>query len=67
MELTLTREELKRIREGQTREMIVKEGFWWMRPDDVVFRPPTETKTGVFYILEFKRMSDVTDQYLLGS
>ncbi len=36
-----------------------------MRPDDKVFRPSTETKEGVFFILELKRMSDVTDQYLL--
>ena len=30
-----------------------------------MFRPPTESKEGVWCILEFKRMSDVTDQYLL--
>jgi hypothetical protein len=29
-----------------------------------VFRPPTKTKSGVFCILEFKLMSDVTDQHL---
>jgi hypothetical protein len=46
MELTLTREELKRIREGQTREKIVKEGFWWMRPDDIAFRSPTDSDEG---------------------
>ena len=36
-----------------------------MRPDGIAFRLPNETKAGVFCILEFKRMSDVTDQYLL--
>ena len=39
--------------------------FWRMRPDDIVFRPSTKTKAGVVCILEFKLMSDVTDQYLL--
>ncbi len=29
-----------------------------------MFRPPTKTKSGVFCILEFKLMSDVTDQHL---
>jgi hypothetical protein len=29
-----------------------------------VFRLSTKTKSGVFYILEFKHMSDVTNQYL---
>ena len=29
------------------------------------FRMPTKTKSGVFGIIKFKRMSDVTDQYLL--
>ena len=36
-----------------------------MRPDGVAVLPPTEKKAGVFCSLEFKRMSDVTDQYLL--
>ena len=30
-----------------------------------MFRSPTESKSGIFYILEFKRMSDITDQYLI--
>ena len=29
-----------------------------------MFRPPTKTKSGVFCILEFNLMSDVTDQHL---
>ena len=29
-----------------------------------MFRPPTVSKTDIFCILEFKRMSDITDQYL---
>ena len=65
MDRPLTREELRQIQEGQSRETIAKIRFWQMRPDGIAFRPPDETKAGVFCILEFKRMSDVTDQYLL--
>jgi hypothetical protein len=36
-----------------------------MRPDGIAVLPPIGNKTGVFCILEYKRMSDVTDQYLL--
>ena len=36
-----------------------------LRPDGLAFRLPTETKAGTLCILEFKRMSDVTDQYLI--
>jgi hypothetical protein len=69
MDRPLTREELRQIQEGQNTKTIAKTRFWRMRPDVIVFRPPTETKAGVFCILEFKHMSvqqsDVTDQYLL--
>ena len=34
-----------------------------MRPDDLAFRLPTKVSVGTLYILEFKHMSDVTDQY----
>jgi hypothetical protein len=77
MERTLKREV------QASRETIARERFWQMRPDgslsdsypvssarislSLAFRPPTESKAGVFCILEFKRMSDVTDQYLLRS
>jgi hypothetical protein len=48
----------------QKRETIAQIRFWRLRPDGIAFRPPTETKAAIFCILEFKRMSDVTDQYL---
>ena len=38
--------------------------FWRLRPDGLAFRLPTKTSAGTLCILEFKRMSDVTDQYL---
>jgi hypothetical protein len=70
MDLPLTREELHQLQEDQNRETIAKIRFWWLRPDGIVFRPPTEKTVRVFESAfwnssEFKRMSDVTDQYLL--
>jgi hypothetical protein len=44
---------------------MTKDRFWWMKPDGITVLPPVGNKTGVFCILEYKRMSDVTDQYLL--
>jgi hypothetical protein len=38
-----------------------------MRPDGITILPTIGNKAGVFYILEYKDMSDVTDQYLLLS
>jgi len=61
----LTLEESKRIQEGQSRETLAKERFWPMRPDDIAVLPLVENKAGILYILEYKRTSDFTDQYLL--
>ena len=66
----LTPEGLKLTKGDQSRETITQTRFWRLRPDDnhdIVFRPPTETQAVIFCILEFKRMSDVTDQYLIRS
>jgi hypothetical protein len=53
------------INTGRPRQKTIAETrFWRLRPDDIVFRPPTESEEGIFCILEFKRMSDITDQYL---
>jgi hypothetical protein len=38
--------------------------IWKKRPDGFPVKIPTETKTGELVILEFKRMSCVTDQYV---
>ena len=40
--------------------------MWNRRPDGIVMRIPTKDKQGEFVILEFKRMSDVTEKYLSG-
>ena len=65
MSRPLTQAEAKLLQEGHRRETIARTRFWRLRPDGIAFRPPTETKAGIFCILEFKRMSDVTDQYLI--
>ncbi len=36
-----------------------------MRPDGIAVLPPTGNKADVFCILEYKHMSDITDQYLI--
>ena len=38
--------------------------IWNKRPDGLSIEIPTSKKIGEFVILEFKRMSDVTDQYV---
>ena len=60
-----TQSELKLIVTGQSRESVTQKRFWRLRPDGLAFRLTTKTKTGTVCILEFKRMSDVTDQYLI--
>jgi hypothetical protein len=45
------------------REILAEETGWHRFMQ--AFRMPTKTKSGVFCILKFKRMPDVTDQYLL--
>ena len=59
-----TQSELKLITAGQTRDSVAQNRFWRLRPDGLSFRLPTKTSSGTLCILEFKRMSDVTDQYL---
>jgi hypothetical protein len=64
MDRPLTQAEARRVQEGLSREVIEKERFCRIRPDGIVVLPPVGNKTGVFYILEHKRMSDVCDRYL---
>ncbi len=61
----LTREESKRALEGHSRETIAKDTFWRMRPDGIAGLPPIGNKAGVFCILDYKHMLDITDQYLI--
>ena len=39
--------------------------LWNKRPDGIAIKMPTKTKTGVICLLEFKRMSDVTNHYIV--
>jgi hypothetical protein len=52
----LTQAEDGRIKEGVSKEAIVKERFWRMRPDGIAVLPPVGNKSGIFCILEHKRM-----------
>jgi hypothetical protein len=64
-EITFTSGEDRRIKEGIPKETVVKESFWWMRPDGIVVLPPVGNMTGTFCILEHKRMCDVCERYLV--
>ncbi len=61
----LTSVEDRRIKEGIPKETVVKESFWRMWPDGITVLPPVGNTTGIFCILEHKRMSDVFDRYLI--
>ena len=64
MDRPLTREELKLVQQGPNRETIAEKEIL---ADETGWHSVSTAyqKAGVFCILEFKRMSDVTDQYLL--
>jgi hypothetical protein len=47
-----------------TEETIALDRLWNKRPDGFAIKNPTDTKGGELVILEFKRMSSVTDQYV---
>ena len=50
---------------GTTEETIAIDRLWNKRPDGFAIKKPTEdTEGGELVILEFKRMSCVTDQYV---
>jgi hypothetical protein len=49
---------------GTTEETIAIDRLWNKRPDGFAIQKPTETKGGELVILEFKRMSCVTNQYV---
>ena len=65
MQLPLTRVETTRNQQGISHEQITEDRLWNKRPDGVAFKMPTDTKSGVICLLEFKRMSDVTSHYIV--
>jgi hypothetical protein len=60
----LTEAEKRKYDAGTTEETIVIDRLWNRRPDGFAIKKPTETKGGELVILEIKRMSCVTDQYV---
>ncbi len=64
MKLPMTSTEERRYETVIPRETITEERIWNKRPDGLVIKMTTPETVGEFVILEFKRMSDVTDQYV---
>jgi hypothetical protein len=54
-----------RRQQGISHEQIAEDRLWNKRPDGIAFQMPTDTKSGVICLLEFKRMSDVTSHYIV--
>jgi hypothetical protein len=65
MQRPLTRAETVRRQQGISHEQIAEDRLWNKRPDGIAFKMPTDTKSGVICLLEFKRMSDVTSHYIV--
>ena len=59
-------EEMKR-KTGVPHEKNTEDRLWNKIPDGIPFRIPTKTKSGVICLMEFKRMSDVTNRYVVRS
>jgi len=64
MKRPMPESEEERCKAGMPREKIAEERIWNKRPDGLAIKMPTSAKMGEFVILDFKRMSDVTDQYM---
>ena len=60
----LTETEKRKYDAGSTEKTIVIDRLWNKRPDGFAIKMPTDSKAGELVILEFKRMSCVTDQYV---
>ena len=60
--LTTTTVQEESWKTGIQKETIPEERICRERPDSLVIKMSTQTKFGVFVIVEFKQMSDVTDQ-----
>ena len=65
MKHPLTRVETTRKQQGISHEQIAEDRLWNKRPDGISFEMPTNTKSVVIYLLEFKHMSDVTSHYIV--
>ena len=65
MQRPLTSVETIRKEQGISHEQIAEDRLWNKRPDGIAFKMPTDTKSGVICLLEFKCMSDVTSHYIV--
>jgi hypothetical protein len=65
MQRPLTHTEMIHSQQGISHEQIVEDRLWNKRPDGIAFQMPTDTKSGVICLLEFKRLSDVTSHYVV--
>ena len=64
MEHPLTSVERETLGTGVTLKTMTEVRLWNKRPDGISIKIPREDKLGEFVILEFKRMSDVIENYL---
>jgi hypothetical protein len=62
MKHPMTEAEERRCKAGTPRKTITEERIWNKRPVGLAIKMPTSETVGEFVILEFKRMSDVTDK-----
>ena len=65
MQRPLTEAEKVRRQQGIPHERIVEDRLWNKRPDGIAFKMPEDSSSGVICLLEFKRMSDVTSNYIV--
>ena len=52
-------------KEGVPHEQITQDRLWNQRPDDIAFKMTTKNKVGLIWLMEFKSVSDVTNQYVV--
>ena len=63
----LTQTEETGRQKGIPHEQIAQDRLWNKRPDGIAFKVPTKAGAGVICLLEFKRMSDVTNHYIVSA
>ncbi len=65
---SLTQTKKMQRKKGIPHEQITQSRLWNKRPDGITFKiikMTTNTKVGVIWLLEFERMSDVTNHYIV--
>ena len=55
----------RNAKKGIPHEQITHDHLWNKRPDGIAFKMPTTTKVEVICLMEFTRMSDVTNHYVV--